>query len=125
MPQLITAHDLERWFAYHPLRPGQRERCERIRNGAYQLARLIYEVVPPGDDQAEALRKLREAMASAHEGISLEGPTQSAYFARKFARRRVDSRFEVDDYTRDPEEDDAPDEPEDDDDDGGDSGAEK
>lgn len=100
----ITPNDLERWFSYHPPRDGQRERYAQIRKGGFQLARLIYEVVPPGDDQADALDKLREVIWRANAGIALEGPVQSAYFARKLLRKRVGTSGDDEGYTREPEE---------------------
>ena len=87
MPDLdsleISEADLEHWFKYHPPCEGQPERYELLRAQGLVLARLIFELTPPGPDQAAAIRKVREAIMTANAAIACEHAVQSAYYARK------------------------------------------
>lgn len=82
-PHEIAEVDLEHWFRYHPPREGQPERYELLRAQGLVLARLIFELTPPGPDQAAAIRKLREVIMTANAAIACEHEVQSAYYLRK------------------------------------------
>lgn len=82
-PNAITEADLEHWFTYHPPREGQSTRYELLRSQGLTLARMIFELTPPGPDQAVAIRKVREAIATANAAIACEHKVQSAYYSKK------------------------------------------
>jgi hypothetical protein len=78
--------DLDRWFTYHAPVEGQRERYIMLRDSGRALAKLIFELTPPGADQSAAIRKIREAIMTANASIACEHEVQTAYYARKFER---------------------------------------
>lgn len=82
-PTLITEADLENWFTHHAPLEGQPDRYETIRAQGLIMARLIFELTPPGPDQAAAIRKVREAVFTANASIACEHEVQSAYYACK------------------------------------------
>lgn len=67
--------DMERLFTYHAPDDDQRARYGVIRERAKELAQAIVDQVPPGADQAAAIRKVREAVMTANAGIALGGRT--------------------------------------------------
>lgn len=83
MPDMTAAADIENWFTFHPPREGQSPRYEQLRAQGGVLARLIYELTPPGSDQDAAIRKVREAVMTAVAGIACEHEVQSVYYAHK------------------------------------------
>lgn len=82
-PNAITEADLENWFMHHLPREGQGARYELLRSQGLTLARMIYELTPPGPDQAVAIRKVREAVMTANAAIACEHEVQSAYYNKK------------------------------------------
>lgn len=82
-PNIIADVDLEHWFKCHPSREGQIARNELLCSQGLTLARLIYELTPPGRDQSEAIHRLREVILIANAAIACEHEVQSAYYARK------------------------------------------
>jgi hypothetical protein len=82
-PTLTTEADLENWFTYHRPREGQSDRYEMIRAQGLVMARVIFELTPPGPDQTAAIRKVREAVFTACAAIACEHEVQSAYYMRK------------------------------------------
>lgn len=80
---IVTEADLEHWFTYHPPREGQAGRYEALRSQGLVLARLIFELTPPGPDQAAAIRKVREAVMTANVAIACENEVQTFYYTRK------------------------------------------
>jgi len=73
-PRGITAEDLRNWFVYHPPTGDQPVRYEQLRRAAHIFARTVLELVPPGADQAAAIRKIREAVMTANAAIACEPP---------------------------------------------------
>lgn len=74
MPQsAITGDTLENWFSYHPPRPEQLPKYEAIRNAGLNLAEIILANTPGCADQTAALRKVREAVATANMAIACNG----------------------------------------------------
>lgn len=82
-PDSITEADLENWFTHHLPREGQSDRYEVIRSSGLTMARLIFELTPPGPDQTAAIRKVREAVFTANAAVACEHEVQTAYYAKK------------------------------------------
>ena len=61
---------IHRHFTYHPPKPDQLPRFERIRQCAGELAAAIYECTPECADQTAAIRKVREAVMTANAAIA-------------------------------------------------------
>lgn len=74
----VTDADLVNWFTYHPPREGQPSRYELLRAQGLVLARLIHGVTPPGDDQSEAIRHVRDAVMTANAAIACEDDAHQA-----------------------------------------------
>ena len=69
----IDEAKMETWFTYHPIRPDQTLVYETIRHAAKQFAEVVLNHTPPSSDQSDAIRKIREAVYSAHASISCAG----------------------------------------------------
>lgn len=65
--------DLEHIFQYHSPSPSQATKYEALRNEAKSLGKTILDLVPPGPDQSDALRKLRECIMTCNASIALNG----------------------------------------------------
>lgn len=78
----MTPDDLERWFTYHPPRPGQNDRYMMIRQAARYFAQTILENTPEGPDQTAAIRKVREAVMTANVSIACETEGESRMLSR-------------------------------------------
>lgn len=64
-------HDMiENNFTYHAPKDGQKERYEKIRYDAKNLALLICEKTPAGREQSIAIRKIEEAVFWANAAIA-------------------------------------------------------
>ena len=66
----VTKEDLENWFTYHPPTPEQIPQFEKLRAGALAFSEVILENTPSSADQTAALRKVREAVATANMAIA-------------------------------------------------------
>lgn len=72
----MKPEEIDNVFSYHAPQLGQPERYEAIREAAKKLAHVIVARTPPGDDQAVAVRKLRECVMTANAAIALEPPEE-------------------------------------------------
>lgn len=61
---------IERIFSYQSPKPGQPEKYEVLRNKAKELAYLIHDMVPPGEEQDAALMNLRQTVMWSNAGIA-------------------------------------------------------
>ena len=64
--------DLDNTFDYHPPKPDQLPRYEKIRAAAKQFAQVIVENTPQSADQTAAIRKVSEAAMTANAAIARE-----------------------------------------------------
>lgn len=69
----ITRGQLEHWFTHHPPSSGDIPKFQRIRGAALDLAVAIIEETPPSADQTDAIRKVRESVATANAAIACGG----------------------------------------------------
>ncbi len=69
----LAAERLDRLFMYHAPTPDQLPKYEDIRARGRELARVILELCPPGEDREVALRKVREAVMTANASVALRG----------------------------------------------------
>ena len=67
---LANVHDV---FTYHVPTADQPARYAKVRMAAEQLAIVILQEVRNSGDQQAAIRHVREAMLTAHDGIATEG----------------------------------------------------
>ena len=65
--------DLDHIFRYHAPTEAQVPKYNELRAAAHKFAEVIVRRVPPGADQAAAVRKVREAVMTANAGIALDG----------------------------------------------------
>jgi hypothetical protein len=75
----MSEPDLDKNFTYHQPNTDQRERYERIRAKAKELAELVVELVPPSRERSLALTKLEEMVMWANAGVARNqaaGPKQ-------------------------------------------------
>lgn len=63
---------IENWFTYHPATPDQAARYGAIREAGKRLAYEIKACAPACADQSAAIRKVREAVATANAAIACE-----------------------------------------------------
>lgn len=68
----ISKEDIENYFTYHSPVEGQQERYLLIREAAKRLAYTIRNCTAPSADQTAAIRKVREAVMTANQGIACE-----------------------------------------------------
>jgi hypothetical protein len=71
---MIDKNDLEQWFTYHAPTEEQKVSYQRIREAAKDLSLVILEECPHVPDTSAAIRKVREAVATANAAIAC-GPT--------------------------------------------------
>jgi len=69
----ITDKDLENWFTYHAPKPDDPPKYLAIREAGLLLAKTIRDNTPACADQTAAIRKVREAVATANASIACEG----------------------------------------------------
>jgi hypothetical protein len=62
--------DIENLFTYHPPKPDQIERYEKIREAGKAFAELLDEAVPGSPERSTALAKIREAVMWANAAIA-------------------------------------------------------
>lgn len=66
----FLAERIENNFVYHPPKPGQPERYQRLREKAKELALLIVDVTPVSREQSVALTELETATFWANAAIA-------------------------------------------------------
>lgn len=71
--QRAIADRLHELFSYHRPTEDQLPKYQAIRTAAKNFAETILNNTPPGADQSDALRKVREAMMTANAAIALNG----------------------------------------------------
>ncbi len=76
----MTQADLDNWFTYHPPRAGQQQRYVAIRDAAKKFAAVGVANTPSSAYQTAAIRKIREAVMTANQGIACESETASELF---------------------------------------------
>jgi hypothetical protein len=69
----IGPEEIENWFNYHAPTEGQKISYELLRAAAREFALAIVNNTPPSADQTAALRKVREAVATANMAIACGG----------------------------------------------------
>jgi hypothetical protein len=69
----VTNGQLENWFTYHAPEPDQISKYGIIRDAGLNLARTILDNTPSSADQANAIRKVREAVMTANAAIACKG----------------------------------------------------
>lgn len=72
-PQGVTTAQIDNWFTYHAPTEAQAEFYVQLRNAGRDLALAILSLTPPGAGQTAALRKVREAVATANMAIACGG----------------------------------------------------
>ena len=65
----LTHDDIDRQFTYQPPGLDQVEKLRAIREKARELAHLMLDATPAGADQSAAIRQLREAVMTANAAI--------------------------------------------------------
>jgi predicted RNA polymerase sigma factor len=68
----MTDAELVNYFTYHAPKGDQTERYQRIREAALVFARVVLANTTASADQTAAIRKLREAVMTANQGIACE-----------------------------------------------------
>lgn len=61
---------VDRYFTHHTLSSEQKEKSDRVRHVAKQLAHAVLESCPPGRSREEALAHVRAAMMFANSAIA-------------------------------------------------------
>ncbi len=69
----MTTEELTNWFSYHAPHGQQEDSYGRIRYAALEFARLVVDNTPECADQTAAIRKIREAVATANMAIACGG----------------------------------------------------
>lgn len=71
---MITPETLDNWFTYHPPKNESDKQCyETIRHAARDFAQAVVNHTPPSADQSAAIRKIREAVATANMAVACGG----------------------------------------------------
>lgn len=68
----MTDDELVNFFTYHAPKGDQPERYQKIRAAALDFARVIVANTKASADQTAAVRKLRECVMTANQGIACE-----------------------------------------------------
>jgi predicted RNA polymerase sigma factor len=68
----MTDAELVNYFTYHAPKGDQTERYQRIREAALAFARVVVANTTASADQTAAMRKLRECVMTANQGIACE-----------------------------------------------------
>ena len=66
-------HDLDKLFHIHSMEPADALKLVKIREAAITFAQVVLANTPPGADQDEAVRKIREATWTANAAVALAG----------------------------------------------------
>lgn len=64
---------IDNWFSYHAPTAEQQVAYGRIRAAGKALAEVIAANAPPSADQTAAIRKVREAVATANAAVACGG----------------------------------------------------
>jgi hypothetical protein len=64
---------IDNWFTYHPATPEDAEHYSAIRAAGKALAEAIVAHSPASADQTAAIRKVREAVATANAAVACKG----------------------------------------------------
>ncbi len=64
-------HDLDRIFHIHSMNAADSIKLVRIREAAQAFAAVVLANTPPGPDQDEAVRKIREAVWTANAAVAM------------------------------------------------------
>jgi hypothetical protein len=70
---MISQEQLDNWFVYHAPKEGQPAAYEELRAAGKAFAEAIVRLTPASADQTAAIRKVREAVATANFAIACEG----------------------------------------------------
>ena len=65
----IDQSKLDRWFSPTMLRPSDQPQADRIRQAGKTMAEVVIDATHPCADQSDAIRKIREAVATAIESL--------------------------------------------------------
>lgn len=69
----IQDEQLVNWFTHHPPSPGQAAAHQAVRAAGLLFAQAIRDNTPSSADQTAAIRKVREAVATANMAIACGG----------------------------------------------------
>ena len=58
-------------FTYHPVKDGQAEKYEDLRNRGFDLAREIVRLCPPSRERSVAITKLQEVIMFSNASIAI------------------------------------------------------
>lgn len=72
----VTQSEIANWFTHHPPAGTQTDRYQAIRRAGQLLAEVIVCNTPRCDDQAAAIRKVREAVMTANAAIACSEQTE-------------------------------------------------
>jgi hypothetical protein len=64
-------HDLDKLFHMHSMEAADALKLIRIREAAQVFAGVVLANTPPGPDQDEAIRKIREAVWTANAAVAM------------------------------------------------------
>lgn len=67
---MINKVDLDNWFMYHKPSEQQIPCFTKLREAARTFAQAVLDNTPPGEDQAMAIRKIRESVMTANAAIA-------------------------------------------------------
>ena len=65
--------DLDKLFHIHAMAPEESQKLVTIREAALAFAQVVLANTPPGPDQDEAVRKIREAVWTANAAVAMKG----------------------------------------------------
>jgi hypothetical protein len=71
--EYLLQDKINNWFTYHAATPEDAERYGAIRSAGKALAEAIVANSPPSADQTAAIRKVREAVATANAAVACKG----------------------------------------------------
>jgi len=70
---MITPEQLDNWLTYYAPEGNEISSYQAIRDAARLFAKIIVDNTPPSADQTAAIRKVREAVATANMAIACKG----------------------------------------------------
>lgn len=82
-PQAHTRSEVDRLFSHVAPRAGHDKRYASMRVAGAVFARMIEDMVPPGEFRTAAIHKVREALNAANDGMLFESAEESAYYAQR------------------------------------------
>ena len=69
----MTNEQLENWFTYHAPSDDDRVVYEKLRASGLDFAKTINDLCPESADKTAAIRKVREATATANMSVACKG----------------------------------------------------